>query len=303
VSARLWRRHRRRPGRFLDEVVAIFLDRDAGEADLDRPRRRSLASRASATEMMPLIEILRRSFIVVPSAPRITSPSRIRRPTRSSPSLRGPLGREADEVAILLHDGLGHALLQREAAVFVEVARFAVHRDQDSGPDPLVHGGKLGPAGVAGDVDMGLALGDHPHVRLGQRVLDPADGDFVAGDLPREKITVSSASSLMTWLLKAMRASAARLSPWPPVAMIITSRRGSFIASSKRTVSGKIAKVAVRLRDLENAVERAARDADLRPGRLRHFPSVWRRAALEAKVVTTTLPSASPTTLVSRPEP
>ncbi len=55
--------------------------------------------------------------------------------------------------------------------------------DDDLGPDPVVHGGELGPAGMAGDVDRRLAVGDHLDAFRGQLVLDSADGDLVAGDL------------------------------------------------------------------------------------------------------------------------
>ena len=54
-----------------------------------------------------------------------------------------------------------------------------------------------------------------------------------------EKITVSPSDSFKSWLPSAIRPSAARGSPWPPVAMISTSPRGSRIASSKLTGSGK----------------------------------------------------------------
>ena len=55
--------------------------------------------------------------------------------------------------------------------------------DDDLGPDPLVHGGQLGAAGMAGDVDLRLAVGDHLDAPGGELVLDAADGDLVAGNL------------------------------------------------------------------------------------------------------------------------
>ena len=72
----------------------------------------------------------------------------------------------------------------------------------------------------------------------------------------------------MCWS-KAIRASAARGSPCPPVAMIITSRRGSFIAVVEVDHLGKISEIADALRNPEDAVQRAAGDADLAAGVLR----------------------------------
>jgi hypothetical protein len=71
--------------------------------------------------------------------------------------------------------------------------------------------------------------------------MDPPDRHFVAGNLAwtrtarRYRRIRASADAFSS----AMRPSAARGSPCPPVAMISTSPRGSFIAVSKSTVSGK----------------------------------------------------------------
>ena len=113
----------------------------------------------------------------------MTSPSSTSRPTRSSPSFSGPFGREADEVAVLLDDAVRDAAGQGEARLLAHVAHLAMDRDDDLGPDPVVHRGELGPAGMAGDVDRRLAVGDHLDALVGELVLDPADRDLVAGDL------------------------------------------------------------------------------------------------------------------------
>ena len=57
-----------------------------------------------------------------------------------------------------------------------------------------------------------------------------------------EKTTESPSSSAIVWLPSATRASAARGSPWPPVATISTLLRGRRIAVSGSIVSGKSAK-------------------------------------------------------------
>ena len=89
----------------------------------------------------------------------MTSPSSTRRPTRTSPIFSGPIGREPDDVAVLLDDAEGRPA-QREARLLGHVARLAMDRHDDLRPDPVVHRRQLGPAGMAGDVDVRLAVGD-----------------------------------------------------------------------------------------------------------------------------------------------
>ena len=64
------------------------------------------------------------------------------------------LGREADDVAILLDDRLGHARSQGEARLLGHVPRLAVDRDEDLRADPVVHLRQLGAAGMARDMDV-----------------------------------------------------------------------------------------------------------------------------------------------------
>ena len=70
-----------------------------------------------------------------------------------------------------------------EARLFEHMTELAMDRDDDFGADPVVHGGKLGAAGMARNVDRRLLVGDHLDALLGQLVLDAADGDLVARDL------------------------------------------------------------------------------------------------------------------------
>ena len=148
-----------------------------------------------------------------------------------------PVGGKPDEVAILLDDAMRNAACSGEAGMLHHVAHLAMDRDDDLRPDPVVHRRQLGPAGMAGDVDRRLAVGDHVNSLAGELVLDPPDRDLVAGDLLGREDDEVAAVELQLVLLKIGRA--ARGSPWPPVAMIMTSRLGSFIAASKSTTSGK----------------------------------------------------------------
>ena len=58
-----------------------------------------------------------------------------------------------------------------------------MHRHQDFGPQPAIERLEFGAAGVAGDVDLALPVGHHHDPALGKLVLDPADGNLVAGNL------------------------------------------------------------------------------------------------------------------------
>ena len=148
-----------------------------------RHAARSSPSSVTATEIRPESASRRRSFIVravggqddVAVEDEPPDPS----PRRASPGHRG----EPDQVAILLDDAVRDAARPGEARLLHHVAHLAMDGDDDLGPDPVVHGGELGAAGMAGDVDRRLAVGDHLDAALGQLVLDAADRDLVAGDL------------------------------------------------------------------------------------------------------------------------
>ena len=94
-----------------------------------------------------------------------------------------PIRRQADGAAVDRHHGLGHAAVLGQLGMFFHVAAFAVHRDGDFGPDPFVHGFQFRLTGVAGNVHMGLFFSDDVDAARGQRVLDAADAEFIAGDL------------------------------------------------------------------------------------------------------------------------
>ena len=231
---------RRGVGRVGDEVVAVLLDRNAERADqrragklavvADRQRDRDQPAVADPAALVHGRAVGRQDHVAVehqPADPHFVDLLRL-------------AGREADDVAILLDDRVRNAVAEREPRLLGQVPRLAVDRNDDLGPDPIVHLDQLGPARMAGDVDMRLALGDDLHAEVGQLVHDPADRDLVAGDDPRrEDDRVALAELELVRCPTAIRPSAARGSPCPPVAMISTSLRGSRIASSKPIGGGK----------------------------------------------------------------
>src|SRR5687768_11315390 len=166
--------------RFLEESLAILLDRNALERDLDvadEPvlgvQRQCHRNDSEAGDLAPLVHrcpVGGEDDVAVEDQPSDPLLAELDRPVRSEP----------DDVSILLEDALGHALRARETLVLGHVAHLAVDGDDDLGPDPAVHGGELRPAGMAGDVDVRLPVRDHLDAAGGELVLDPADGDLVA---------------------------------------------------------------------------------------------------------------------------
>ncbi len=203
------------------------------------PRSCPPASSASATEMIPLTEILRRSFIVAPSAARMTSPSRIRRPTCSLAILAGPFGarRIRSPFSWTRLEGMPSASAKRRCS----------WRWRASPWTGMTIRGRIQWNMAASSGRPGWPETWTWAWRSVIMITSARASAFwmrpMATSLPgiclEEKTTVSSSSSLIWWLSKAIRARAARSSPWPPVAIIRTSRRGMRIASSNDTVSGK----------------------------------------------------------------
>src|SRR4051812_33288886 len=62
---------------------------------------------------------------------------------------------------------------------------LAMHRHDNLWAHPAIHLDQFGPAGMARDMDMRLALGDDPGTQVRQLVHDAADRDFIAGNNPR----------------------------------------------------------------------------------------------------------------------
>jgi hypothetical protein len=134
--------------------------------------------------------------------------------------------------------------------------------DDDLWADPLVHRGELGPAGMAGDVDLRLAVGDHPDAPRGKLVLDPADGDLVAGDLLRredDEIPFRHAQLVL-----------AEGDPGERGAALALAAGGDDHDVARRKLHrrvevdrlGEVGQIADALGDPQDTVERAAGDAD-----------------------------------------
>ncbi len=71
--------------------------------------------------------------------------------------------------------------------MFGQMPGLAVHGNAHPGPDQAVHGLHLVAGRMARHVDEGIVLGDDLDLHAGQKVLDAADGDLVAGDDPRRE--------------------------------------------------------------------------------------------------------------------
>ena len=106
-----------------------------------------------------------------------------------------------------------------------EMPRLPVHGDGDARLHPAVHLLQLLAAGMAGDVHQRVAVGDDLAAQIDEPVLDAPDGTLVAGNGARgedDEIALVAAATSGCWS-SAMRASAARGSPWLPVHSSTTS--------------------------------------------------------------------------------
>jgi len=91
----------------------------------------------------------------------------------------------------------------------------------------------------------------------------------------------------------AARAIAARDSPWLPVAITTTRSRGRGRKVIERKETRNAFEIAAVARNLDRAIERAARDHDAAAAGLRRLGDARPRAMFEANVVTSTRPVAS----------
>ena len=93
------------------------------------------------------------------------------------------IGGEADRAAIDRHHRLFHTARLGNKGMGFHVATFAMHGDGDFGADPPVHGFQFRPPGMARNVHMRLFFSNDLDPAGGQRILHPANGEFVAGYL------------------------------------------------------------------------------------------------------------------------
>src|SRR5690606_8462417 len=99
--------------------------------------------------------------------------------------------RQAHHVAVARRHRLRDLHVFGQIAVLDQVAAHAVGRHGDLRPGPLIHLTQFVAARVARDVDAGVILfGVDAHPALGHLVLQPADGQFVAGNDARREDAV-----------------------------------------------------------------------------------------------------------------
>ena len=136
---------------------------------------------------VPLNPARRRSFSAAPSTGSRVLPSLAEPADRHLVDDRGPARDEPHHVAVFDDQRLRHLAFGGELGMGDQMARLAMHRDRDLRADHLVHAHQLVARRMAGDVDEMVLLGDDLDAEPGQRVLQPADRLFVAGDDARGK--------------------------------------------------------------------------------------------------------------------
>jgi hypothetical protein len=156
-----------------------------------------------------------------------------------------------------------------EAGLFEHVAELAVDGDDDLGADPVVHGGKLGPARVAGDMDRSLLVGDHLDALCGQLVLDAADGDLVAGNLLGGEDDEIAPVQAQLVLIEGDPGERGTRLPLPARGDDHHLAPGQTHGLVKIDRLREISEIAHALRNAEDAIETAPGDADAAAGVLR----------------------------------
>ena len=115
----------------------------------------------------------------VPTSPSVSETSR---PTRHLVDDGRRSGCEPDHVAVLDQQRVLHTHLLRQPLVGVQMAGLTMDRHGDLGPYPAIHLLKLVAAGMAGDMDEMVALGDHLDPGPDQLVVQVVERPLVAGD-------------------------------------------------------------------------------------------------------------------------
>ena len=181
------------------------------------------------------------------------------------------LGRQANDIAILLVDRLGHAARQGEPRLLGHVAGLAMDRDDDLGPDPVVHLLEFGTAGMARNVDVELAIGNGDRTEIAQRVHDPADGDFIARDLlGREDDGVAlDQFQFMASECDPRQCRAGLALPAGGKDHHLVARQAHGFVEPHRL--GEVEQITIGLGDAQDAIERSTGNAHLSSGFDRHL--------------------------------
>ena len=123
-----------------------------------------------------------------------------------------------------------------DLAVGDQVAGLAVHRHGVERLEDVVAVQQLAGGGVAGDVDLGVALVDDVGAELEQAVDDAEDGVLVARDQAGRQDDGVALADTTRWSPLAMRDRAAMGSPWEPVDISTTrlsGRLSTFLMSTR----------------------------------------------------------------------
>ena len=150
------------------------------------PSTAPLRDTTRLTMTTPTIDSLRRSRTGPSSAGTSRRPSRNRRPTGASSMTAGSGAMRRISPSVSVNDG-GDAHLARQLGLRLQVARLAVHGDDDLRPHPAVHLAQLVAPRMPGDVHQRLVVGEDIAAVAGEAVLDAPDGLLVAGNGARGK--------------------------------------------------------------------------------------------------------------------
>ena len=180
------------PGRGIggvgQEIVAIVLDRHPERPHERRPGELAVRAHRHCDRDQPVdrhpAALADRRCRRRAGSRRRRAPAGRRAPRRSSPGRRARGGRRRHSAGRSPWERPG-ASANRACSARCRV--LAVDRDDDFRPDPVVHHLQFRAAGVTGDVNMRLLLGDDQRAEVRQLVHDPPDRDFVAGDDPRRE--------------------------------------------------------------------------------------------------------------------
>ncbi|MGY3514264.1 hypothetical protein ACVIQY_007239 [Bradyrhizobium sp. USDA 3051] len=101
---------------------------------------------------------------------------------RHLPNDAGIAGAELDEIAVAADQHARHAGGTRELGVLVQVQGLAMDGDQELRPGPGDHVAQFVAAGMTGDMDQLVAVGDDLHALQDQAIDDGPDRLLVAGN-------------------------------------------------------------------------------------------------------------------------
>src|SRR6476659_2845926 len=157
-------------------------------------------------------------------------------------------------------------MTERQARMLAKMTRFAVHRNDNFRPHPIVHLDQLGTSRMSRDVDVSLALRNHADAKVGQLVHDPADRDLVPRDDPRREydgIALAELQVVRSGGDSAERGSRLALPASGDDKHLALRQSHRLVEADRRR---EVLQIAGSLGDTEDPLERTAGDADLAIG-------------------------------------